>query len=134
MPVCVVKAIAQGLAKNSLILPGSGLRAPRCRLRKVRSAWLFVPTPVMMFKNACVSTLNLSGPCGEAAMSGLFDSLLDLSQLDAGVVRPHPTAFALQPLLERLSRELADDVEPRALLAVRHSPAHERPRGVAGGR
>ena len=40
----------------------------------------------------------------------LLDSLLDVSKLDAGVVRPSVTEFALGPLLERLAGEYA----PRA--------------------
>jgi two-component system, sensor histidine kinase len=39
------------------------------------------------------------------AMDGLFGSLLDISQLDAGLVRPEPRAFAIQPLLARICRE-----------------------------
>lgn len=39
------------------------------------------------------------------AMTGLFDSLLDISQLDAGVVHPTPRSFALQPVLARICRE-----------------------------
>ncbi|HYD69904.1 hybrid sensor histidine kinase/response regulator [Azospirillum sp.] len=40
----------------------------------------------------------------------LLDSLLDVSKLDAGVVRPSVTEFALGPLLDRLANEYA----PRA--------------------
>lgn len=32
----------------------------------------------------------------------LFDSLLDISQIEAGVIRPNMTAFALMPLIERV--------------------------------
>lgn len=36
------------------------------------------------------------------AMDNLLDSLLDISRLDAGVLRPAPRPFNLQPLLERI--------------------------------
>jgi signal transduction histidine kinase len=47
------------------------------------------------------------------AMSGLFDSLLDISQLDAGVVQPKPRTFALQPLLERICQEQQPELQDR---------------------
>ncbi|HYH20660.1 MAG TPA: MHYT domain-containing protein [Azospirillum sp.] len=43
-------------------------------------------------------------------LKALLDSLLDVSKLDAGVVRPSITEFALSPLLDRLANEYA----PRA--------------------
>ncbi|WP_448205544.1 hybrid sensor histidine kinase/response regulator [Azospirillum sp. sgz302134] len=51
----------------------------------------------------------------------LLDSLLDVSRLDAGVVTPAVTEFALGPLLERLAAEYA----PRAAeagITLRHVP------------
>jgi signal transduction histidine kinase/CheY-like chemotaxis protein len=55
-----------------------------------------------------------------SAMNGLFDALLDVSQLDAGVVKPRPIAFPIQPLLERICREQAPEVEAKGLsLALR---------------
>jgi len=41
------------------------------------------------------------------ALGKLLDSLLDISKLDAGVMTPHLTQFALAPMLDRLERELA---------------------------
>jgi len=58
------------------------------------------------------------------SLSGLrvmLDSLLDVSKLDAGVVKPSVTEFALAPLLDRLAEEYA----PRAAEAgirLRHVP------------
>ena len=43
-----------------------------------------------------------------AALDDLFTALLDVSRLDAGVVQPKPTSFAVQPLLERVCRDFAD--------------------------
>ncbi|MGQ9367641.1 hybrid sensor histidine kinase/response regulator [Azospirillum sp. A39] len=39
------------------------------------------------------------------ALKGLLDSILDVSRLDAGVVQPNVTTFALGPLLDRLAAE-----------------------------
>jgi signal transduction histidine kinase/ActR/RegA family two-component response regulator len=39
------------------------------------------------------------------ALSGLFEGLLDISRLDAGVVEVHRAPFALQPLIERVCRD-----------------------------
>jgi signal transduction histidine kinase/CheY-like chemotaxis protein len=39
------------------------------------------------------------------AMGGLFGGLLDISRLDAGVVDVHRTAFAMQPLIDRVCRD-----------------------------
>lgn len=41
------------------------------------------------------------------AMEGLFGSLLDVSKLDAGAVRPQPCTFALQDLLDRVQLSYA---------------------------
>ena len=65
--------IAQTLAKKSFFLPGSGLRAPRCRLRNLPALWSLAEpplTPPITLTKACVSTLNRSGAVGEAAMFG----------------------------------------------------------------
>ncbi|HEX4179369.1 MAG TPA: hybrid sensor histidine kinase/response regulator [Caulobacteraceae bacterium] len=54
------------------------------------------------------------------AMNGLFDALLDVSQLDAGVVRARPTAFPIQPLLERICREQAPELDAKGLAIALH--------------
>ncbi|HYH38583.1 MAG TPA: ATP-binding protein [Azospirillum sp.] len=41
------------------------------------------------------------------ALKGLLDGILDLSKLDAGVIAPQVSPFALGPLLERLEAEYA---------------------------
>jgi signal transduction histidine kinase/ActR/RegA family two-component response regulator len=41
------------------------------------------------------------------AMGGLFNGLLDISRLDAGVVEVNTETFAIQPLLERICRDFA---------------------------
>jgi len=40
-----------------------------------------------------------------AAMSAMLDTLLDIHQIDAGVLRPAPVAMPVAPLLERLAEE-----------------------------
>ena len=47
------------------------------------------------------------------AMGGLFNGLLDISRLDAGVVEVHPQTFAMHPLLERICRDYAGDAETK---------------------
>jgi two-component system, sensor histidine kinase len=55
-----------------------------------------------------------------SAMNGLFDALLDVSQLDAGVVRPRPAVFPIQPLLERICREQAPELKAKGLELALH--------------
>ncbi|WP_294536988.1 hybrid sensor histidine kinase/response regulator [uncultured Rhodoblastus sp.] len=50
-----------------------------------------------------------------AAMDGLFNSLLDISRLDAGVVKTSIEEFAIQPLLARVCRDYGDEAETRGL-------------------
>ena len=47
------------------------------------------------------------------AMGGLFNGLLDISRLDAGVVEVNAQSFALQPLLERICRDYAAEAEAK---------------------
>jgi two-component system, sensor histidine kinase len=42
-------------------------------------------------------------------MGGLFNGLLDISRLDAGVVEVNVQSFAIQPLLERICRDYAGE-------------------------
>jgi PAS domain S-box-containing protein len=42
-----------------------------------------------------------------SAMSQLVNALLDISKLESGMVRPHPSEFAITPLFEELHREFA---------------------------
>jgi signal transduction histidine kinase/CheY-like chemotaxis protein len=57
------------------------------------------------------------------ALATMFDTLLDLSRIDAGVVEPAPRAVALPALLARLVEEQAADAARRGLrLALRLPP------------
>ena len=49
------------------------------------------------------------------AMGGLFNGLLDISRLDAGVVEVNSQTFAMQPLLERICRDYAGAAEAKKI-------------------
>lgn len=49
------------------------------------------------------------------AMDGLFNSLLDISRLDAGVVETHVEDFPIQPLLQRVCRDYFVESEAKGL-------------------
>lgn len=50
-----------------------------------------------------------------SALDTLFTSLLDISRLDADVVRPAPKAFAIQPLLDRIARDHEVEADEKGL-------------------
>jgi len=49
------------------------------------------------------------------ALETLFNELLDISKIDAGVIQARPADFALQPLFERLQREFGPEAADRDL-------------------
>ena len=49
------------------------------------------------------------------AMGGLFNGLLDISRLDAGVVEVNTQTFAVHPLLERICRDFAADAKAKGI-------------------
>jgi two-component system, chemotaxis family, CheB/CheR fusion protein len=49
------------------------------------------------------------------AMSGMLDTLLDINQLEAGIVRPEAVTFPVKDVLERLRTELAYHAAARSL-------------------
>lgn len=49
------------------------------------------------------------------ALDSLFGAILDISRLDAGVIDPHPRAFAIQPLLERICRDEMPEVDRKGI-------------------
>ena len=53
-----------------------------------------------------------------SAMDGLFDSLLDISRLDAGVVETQIEDFPIQPVLERVCRDYLAEAETKGLRLV----------------
>ncbi len=50
------------------------------------------------------------------ALGSLLDGLLDISKLDAGVLHPDPTQFALMPLFARLENDFTSAAEAKGLL------------------
>ncbi len=62
-------------------------------------------------------SLELVARSGEAlmAMSGMLNTLLDINQLDAGVVRPDIIAFPISDLLEALRTEFAYHAKAKGL-------------------
>jgi signal transduction histidine kinase len=53
-----------------------------------------------------------------AAMDGLFAALLDISRLDAGVVAVERRAFAIGPLLDRISRDHQEEAIAKGISLV----------------
>jgi signal transduction histidine kinase len=49
------------------------------------------------------------------ALSGLFGGLLDISRLDAGVVAAHRTAFAIEPVIERVCRDYSSQAKAKGV-------------------
>jgi signal transduction histidine kinase/CheY-like chemotaxis protein len=49
------------------------------------------------------------------AMGGLFNGLLDISRLDAGVVEVHAQSFLMQPMLERICRDFSAEAAAKKL-------------------
>ena len=57
-----------------------------------------------------------------SVMSGILNTLLDINQLEAGIVQATPTSFSVNGLLERLRAEFADSIERKELSGA-SSPA-----------
>ena len=50
------------------------------------------------------------------ASTDMLNTLLDFSRLEAGIVTPRPTAFALQPLLDKLENEFGPMADAKGLI------------------
>jgi signal transduction histidine kinase len=59
--------------------------------------------------------LTLRVESAVASINGLFDGLLDISKLDAGVVTANVSAFALQQVLDRVEATFAEAAHARGL-------------------
>lgn len=59
--------------------------------------------------------LTLRVESAVASINGLFDGLLDISRLDAGVVAANVSAFPVQQVLDRVEATFAEDVRARGL-------------------
>jgi len=51
-----------------------------------------------------------------SAMGDLFSAILDISRLDAGVVEVRRQAFALQPLLDRICQDFAEEAADKSIV------------------
>jgi two-component system, sensor histidine kinase len=52
------------------------------------------------------------------AMDSLFSAILDISRLDAGVIEAHAEAFDLQPLLDRICSDYAEEAKQKSISLV----------------
>src|SRR6185437_7709588 len=65
------------------------------------------------------------------AMSAMLNTILDINQLEAGIIKPEPTNFKINTLFERLRSEFTDQAKNKGLLfrvvssdhSVRSDPA-----------
>jgi two-component system CheB/CheR fusion protein len=60
---------------------------------------------------------NLSARLGESldAMSAMLNTMLDINQLEAGIIKPAPTNFTINTLFERLRNEFTDQAKNKGL-------------------
>ena len=66
-----------------------------------------------------------------SALASMFDSLLDISRMDAGAVQPRPAAFELGPLMDRVVSDFAAEADSLGLrLALRVGPAAREQRAL----
>ncbi len=101
------------LAKSSFLAAAShDLRQP------VHALTLFIGAlrGVAMPKEGMRLVEQIEASAG--AMDMLFAALLDISRLDAGVVEVHPQVFALQPLLDRVLRDHAQEAADKGVELV----------------
>ena len=118
-------AEAANRAKSQFLAAAShDLRQP------LHAVGLFAAALAAKARDPDVRPLVASVRASVEALEGLFAQLLDLSQLEAGVLHPEPTAFALDPLFARIAADLgpqavANGLELRTVrtrLVVRTDP------------
>jgi signal transduction histidine kinase/CheY-like chemotaxis protein len=119
-------AEAANLAKSRFLAAAShDLRQPLHALNLYLGAFPLAGQP-----EPALSVLGRLRQCAQT-MDEMFRGLLDISKLDAGAVQAEPSAFALQPLLERIRIEMEPQAKAKGLLlkvarchlAVRSDPA-----------
>ena len=104
------RAVAEtaSLAKSQFLAAAShDLRQP------LHAMGLFAAALAARVRDPGVTPLVASIRASVEALEHLFAELLDLSQLEAGALRPAPAAIALQPLFTRLTADFA----PQAVAA-----------------
>jgi signal transduction histidine kinase/CheY-like chemotaxis protein len=115
-------AEAASLAKSRFLAAAShDLRQPMHALNLYLGALQRQPLPPQ-----AQALLDNVRQCTQT-MDGLFESLLDISKLDAGVVTPHVEPFPIGPLLQRIAIEFEPQAQEKGLrLRVRPSAAWVR--------
>ena len=94
------------LAKSQFLAAAShDLRQP------VHAMGLFAAALALRVRDPGVTPLVASIRASVEALEHLFAELLDLSQLDAGALRPAPRGFALGPLFARLAADFAPQAQ-----------------------
>jgi signal transduction histidine kinase len=103
-------AEAASLAKSRFLAAAShDLRQPMHALNLYLGALQRQPLPL-----AAQPLLENVRQCAQT-MDGLFESLLDISKLDAGAVTPHLASFPIAPLLQRIAIELEPQAHEKGL-------------------
>jgi signal transduction histidine kinase len=98
------------LAKSRFLAAAShDLRQPLHALNLLVAQLRAEPTPAERER------LTLRVENATASINGLFDSLLDISKLDAGVVTANVSAFPLQLVLDKVEAAFAEDARARGL-------------------
>jgi CheY-like chemotaxis protein len=98
------------LAKSQFLAAAShDLRQP------LHAMGLFAAALASRVRDPGVTPLVASIRASVEALEHLFAELLDLSQLDAGALRPAPAAFPLQPLFVRLAADFGPQAEAARL-------------------
>ena len=97
-------------AKSRFLAPAShDLRQPLHALNLLVAQLRAEPTPTERQR------LTLRVESAVASINGLFDGLLDISKLDAGVVAAEVSDFPLQQVLDRVEATLAEEARARGL-------------------
>ncbi len=52
------------------------------------------------------------------SMDGLFNAILDISRLDAGVIEARPEVFSLRPMLNRICDDYASEAEEKSIALI----------------
>jgi signal transduction histidine kinase/CheY-like chemotaxis protein len=107
--------------------------AAKTRFLAVASHDLRQPVHALALFSSSLSRRNLDERTREIAghvetaidtLSTQLDALLDVSRLDAGIVKPNPASFALDRLLARLEEQFAPLAEEKGLALTLVCPPH----------
>jgi two-component system, chemotaxis family, CheB/CheR fusion protein len=111
-------------AMSAAKLAAEGANLAKSRFLAAASHDLRQPLQTLVLLHGLLTTklagqeeLEIAKSCDEAlkAMSGMLNTLLDINQLEAGVVRPAIVDFPISDLLEKLKPEYAFHAQERGL-------------------